>query len=243
MDIEDKLAFLDTEEPEANESAETPAEPDTPVEQPEVEEKGERPRDEHGKFVKAEEPKPEPVMVPLAALHETRDKVRDLEARLAASQQPAQQPEEPDIFVDQKGYTEHLRREFNERLYDQTLAISGRFAVQQHGKEAVAAAVEWGKQRCAVDPHFNAQVFASPDPIGFAVEQHQREQIASQVDPGEFQKFQAWQAAQAQAQQPPAQQQEQPQTPPASIASLPSSGGAAHVPTGPGQAFDTLFTR
>lgn len=242
METEDKLAFLDGES-EAVEAVETPAEPEIPVEQVEAETKPDQPRDEGGRFAvkPADEPKSDPVMVPIQALHETRDKVRDLEAKLSQFEQPAP-VETPDVFEDPKGFQSHLEQQFEQRLYQHTLNVSHRFAVQQHGKEAVDAAVEWGRQRCAADSHFNAQVFSSPDPINFAVEQYQREQIASQVDPGEFQQFQAWKAAQAQAQQEqPAASAGQP-TPPRSLASVPASGGLEHVPTGPGQAFDTLFT-
>lgn len=240
--MDNNLTFLDTEEPEA-ETVETRAEPEAPVEQPEAEAKDERPHD--GRFApkQAEGPKPEPVMVPLQALHEARDRARDLEARLVAATQPTQQPEGPDVFSDPEGFKDDIVGTMSEQLYAQTLNWSHKFAVQQHGPEAVEQAVEWGEQRCAADPSFNQQVRANPDPIGFAVEQYKREQIVSQVDHGEYQQFQAWKAAQAQAQQQPTLQQEQPQTPPRSLASLPSSGGAGHVPAGPGQAFDTLFTQ
>lgn len=236
----DNLAFLDNEDtpvvPDAVEPvAETPTEP--VAEQPEA--KPEPARDENGRFKpKAEEPKPEPVMVPLQALHETRDEVKALRAKLEQLQQPQEQPKSPDIFEDPEGYQAHLSSQFEQKLYQQTLAISQRFAEQQHGKEAVDQALAWGVERCNADPHFNAQVKSSPDPVGFAIEQYRRDQIASQVDLSEFQKFQAWQAAQAATQ--PAPVAETP-PPPRSLASLPSSGGAAHVPTGPGQAFDTLF--
>jgi hypothetical protein len=83
------LDFLDGgEEPKAEvQPVETPEAPveTTPEATPEpvaetVEQKGPV-RGPDGKFAKKDE---EPVMVPLAALHETRDKVKDLEARLRA---------------------------------------------------------------------------------------------------------------------------------------------------------------
>lgn len=231
------LPFLDTEEP----VVETPvAEPEAqaPVEaQPEPE--GDRPRDEHGRF--APKDKPEPVMVPIQALHETRDKVRDLEARIAGLQPPPQVPELPDVFEDQEGYTKAIEQTIEQRLYQQQLQMSERFARIQHGEELTNAALEWGVAKCNSDPFFNAQAKASGDPVGFAVAHYQREQIATQVTPDDYQQFQAWKAAQAQAQAAPAAQPAS--TPPQSIASLPSSGGAAHVPVGPGQAFDSLFVR
>lgn len=232
----DNLPFLESEEPEAIEQPEPEA---VEVVEPVDEAKPER--DERGRFAPKPEDKPEPVMVPLAALQETRDKVRDLEARLAAQPQPPQGPEMPDIFDDQQGYTNAIQQQVQDAIYQERLNFSHRLAEQSHGKETVEAALEWGRQKCNDDPNFNAAVKSNPDPVGFAVEQYRREQIASQVDLGEFEKFKAWQAAQAQAQQP-TPIVEQPQ-PPRSIASLPSSGGVAHVPVGPGQAFDSLFTR
>lgn len=234
----DNLSFLESEQPEVVETVETPAAPETPAEpEVEAEPKAEPTRDERGRFKPTEEAKP--VMVPLQALHETRDEVKALKAQLERLQQPQEQPAAPDVFEDPDGFKTHLEQQFEQRLYQQTLAISQRFAEQQHGKEAVEQALEWGRQRCAADQHFNAQVMSNPDPVGFALTQYQREQIASQVDLSEFQKFQAWQAAQAEAQPVPVAEIP---TPPRSLASLPSSGGAAHVPVGPGQAFDTLFT-
>jgi len=242
----DKLEFLDgSEESELESTAVTEEPTETPTTEPSEAPEAEqgRPRGPDGKFIgKAEGPKTEPVMVPIQALHETRDKVRDLEARLTQFEQPQQPqaaPQPPDMFADPEGYNAYVQQQIQQAGYKERLNFSHRLAVQQHGAEMVDQAVQWGQQRCAQDPHFNAITMSQPDPVGFAIEQYTREQIASQVNPTEFQQFQAWKAAQAQAQT----QQQQPNTPPpASIASIPSSGGAVHVPVGPGQAFDTLFT-
>jgi hypothetical protein len=243
--MSDNLPFLETEEPaEVIETpTQEPAQAETAQQPTEAEpvEKPERPRGPDGKFLPKEETtKPEPVMVPIAALHETRDKVRDLEAKLQ-QMQPPQEPQQqvPDIFEDPKGYQEFQDQKLQTLLYQERYRFSERLAVNQYGQDAVKNAVEWAAQRAQQDPHFNAQAFSNPDPVGFAVEQYKRDQVASQVDLSEFEKFKAWQAAQAETQQPI---QQQPQNaPPASIASLPSSGGADHTPVGPGQAFDSLF--
>lgn len=233
----DNLQFLESEEPATPEVIEPEALPQIEA-QPEPEDG--RSRDEHGRLAPKE--KPEPVMVPIQALHETRDKVRDLEAKMAALQ-PQQQPEQlPDVFDDPEGYTRAIEQSFEGRLYQQQLQMSERFARIQHGEELTTAALQWGVEKCNSDPYFNAQAKASGDPVGFAVAHYQRDQIATQVTPDDYQQFQAWKAAQAQVSQAaPAAQPAA--TPPQSIASLPSSGGASHVPVGPGQAFDSLFTR
>lgn len=233
----DNLTFLNEEEVEEVAVAPNPG----AVEQP-VEATPERPRDEHGRFAPKDE-KPEPVMVPLAALHETRDKVRDLEARLAAQQQPTVQtpPATPDVFEDPEGFTTAIQQQIKQAVYAERLNFSHATAAQKYGDETVQAAIEWGRAKCGSDPYFNATVMDNPDPVGFAVQQYQREQIASSVDLSEYEQFKAWKAAQAQAQTvaPVAAVQ----APPRSIATAPSSGGIEHVPTGPGQAFDSVFNR
>lgn len=232
----ENLPFLEGNEPE--EAVIEDIQPEaTPVEdQPQSEAPV---RDEHGRF--APKDKPEQPMVPLAALHETRDRLRDLEARLAQQeQQPEPQPI-PDVFEDQQGFTTAIQSQIQQALYTERLNMSQRFAEQKFGADEVTAALEWGRNRCASDPGFNASVMGNPDPVGYAVEQYRRDQIASQVSLDEYEQFKAWKSAQETVQQPQAPQPAP--TPPRSINSLPSSGGAAHVPIGPGQAFDTLFTR
>ena len=245
----DKLEFLDgddtaevIEQPVAEEPAEQPEPQAEPAAEPEA--KADRPRGPDGKFLPKEEGKPDPVMVPLAALHEVREQLRaEREQFRQAQQQQPQQAKVPDMFEDPEGFLAYQQQQFQDAIYLERLNNSYRWAASQHGQELVGKATEWTRELCDRDPAFNAKVKSEADPVGFAVALYQREQIASQVDPSEFQQFQAWKAAQAQAQAPqPGQQPSTPQ-PPQSIASLPSSGGATHVPVGPGQAFDSLFKK
>lgn len=230
----DNLEFLESnEEPEA--IVEQPVEQ---VEEPAAPEpEAERPRDENGRF--APKDKGEPIMVPLAALHETRDELKALKAQLATvAPQPEPEPL-PDVFEDQQGFVSTIQQQVQAAVYAERLNFSKSFAAQKYGEDTVKQALEWGQAKCGSDPYFNATVMNNPDPVGFAVEQFQREQIASQVDLSEFEKFKAWQAAQAQAQPTPAPTN--PTPPPRSLATAPSSGGVQHEPVGPGQAFDSLF--
>jgi hypothetical protein len=225
---------------------------------PEPQPEPQTPRDEHGRFAPkaaaepapaepsapapAEPPKPEPIMVPLAALHETRDKVKDLEAQLGQfrqAQQPQPQPvQAPDPYEDPEGFAAFQQQQTHAAIYASNLNWSARVAELQHGKELVASVMEWGKARCDADPYFNARLHASQDPVGLAIEEFQR----SNIDPSDYAAFTAWKTAQAatsQAQPQPAQAAAPPTpAPPQSIVSAPSAGGLQQIATGPGVAFD-----
>jgi hypothetical protein len=222
-----KLDFL--EEPNVEEPVAAAIEAPEPVEQQEA------------PVEVAPEIKPEPAHVPITALMDERDKRKAAEAKLATFEQQPAPVQIPDQFEDPEGYTAAIQDQFEQRLYGQTLAISERFAVQQYGKETTDAALEWGRAKCAADPYFNAQVRQSSDPAGFAVQEYQRDQIASQVTPDDYQKFKAWQAAQAEITPQPVTPS--PPIPARSIGSIPSAGGVDHVPVGPGVAYDGLFKR
>lgn len=206
----------------------------------------------------ASPPAPEPGHVPISALLDEREKRQALERQIAEfqRQQQAQQPapQAPDRFEDPDGYDRFVREQTEERLFEMRVDMSERFAVQQHGEDAVKAAVQWGFQRCASDPHFNAQVRAAPDPIGFVVQQHRRDEMIAKVgdkfDPAQYDAFLAWQAQQtaapapnSQAQQPAAQPAPPvPATPavkppPRSLVHAPQAGGAAAGAVSPEDGF------
>lgn len=152
-------------------------------------------------------PKAEPVMVPLAALHEVRDEVKRLkaEAEERNRQQQVQQPEPIDPWSDLDGALSQRDQQMQQMLYQQKLQMSRRFAEMQHGKEEVEAAVQWAYSLCESDKAFNQQVLTSDDPVGFALQQYQRDQIASTVTMDDFKAFQAWKQAQGNPQPQAAQ--------------------------------------
>lgn len=237
--MDDKLEFLSQpiEDEPITDIAETPQEPE-PAPEPVAEQPPEAPAPV------VEEPKQEAQSVPLPTFLDMRDKLKDAERRAREAESkltPPETPAMPDAWEDPNAALQHQQAMFDQRLYQQTLAISRRFAEQAHGKETTEQAVDWGMQRCDADPYFNAQVRSSPDPIGFVVEQFNRDRIASTVNLTEYEQFQAWKAAQAQI-TPPQPARAQP-VPTPSMAASPSAGGVDHVPTGPGQAFDSLFTK
>lgn len=261
----DKLDFLDGETPA---SEPTPA-PEAPAHVAEAPEQSSGPvRGPDGKFASASSPEPAPVEVatpapapqeapppahvPISALMDERDKRKAMEAQLSAlqAQQQRAAPPPPDRYDDPEGYEAFQEARFQQAIYETRRDMSKRFAEMQHTPEVVAIAHEWALNRAASDPEFNAKAFASPDPYGFAVAEMRKEQLLQTVDPGKFdpaqyQQFLTWQAQQAgqgQQQQAFAPVPSQPPQPlPVSLATAPSAGGAAHVPTGPGQAFGRAF--
>jgi hypothetical protein len=218
------LPFLDGEPIE--EAVQEPiAEPEAPVTQAAEQVTPEAP-------VEPVEPaRSEPIMVPLAALQEVRDELKAFKA----AQQPQPVYSVPDPIEDPNGYNAYQAQE----IRNATLNIAEEFARDKFGDELVDKARDWAMPMMQTNPAYAEHVLSQRNPYRFVVEQYQREQIASQVDLGEYEQFKAWKAAQAQVQSAP---EPAPVAPaPRSLASIPSSGGAAHIPTGPGQAFDSLF--
>lgn len=246
----DNLEFLDSPEgenaetqPETVEQPTDEAQPQTEAAEPENQEPStERPRDEHGRFTKREA---EPVMVPLAALHETRDKLRLLEAELMQMRQPQQQqPQMPDVFEDTAGYTATLQTQMGALVANATLNMSEEFTRQQAGDETVNAAQEWGRQMIASSPAFAQAFYQQRNPYGFLVQAYQRQQSLSRIgdDPKDIEDYLAWKNAQAQLQQPAQANHPTQGTPTRSIASATSAGGGVqHSAVGPGVAFSEIF--
>lgn len=221
MDDEDFLAAVEAD------NANTPVEePKEPASAPEPEAAPEPIAPEPAPLAPpVVEAKPEPGFVPLNVVLDEREKRQKLEAENAQlrAQQAQPQPKTPDRWEDPEGHDAFQEQKIQQALYQQNLRWSERIATSEHGAETVQKAKEWGYARCAEDPYFNAKVAASPDPIGFAVAEWQREQIASQVTPADLASFQAWKAAQAELQAIPPNPS--PSIPPRSLASAPSAGG------------------
>lgn len=187
------------------------------------------------------EAKPEPQNVPLGAMLDERDKrnaekarADRLEAELAQMRAQQQPQQVPDRWEDPDGFDAYQDQKIQQALYQQNLRWSERIATTEHGKETVEQAKTWGIDRCNTDPYFNAKVAASPDPVGFVVNEWKREQIAAQVSPEDLTEFQAWKAAQAQLQTAPSVEAAPPNSPrslpPRSLASAPSAGGVLTEP-------------
>jgi hypothetical protein len=235
----DNLDFLDAGEPVNGDVAPTPqaeapsetvteAAAETPA-APEAEQKGPS-RGPDGKFAK----KDEPVMVPLAALHEARDELRALKARMEQLSQPQQQASPvPDIFENPEGFTGHIQSQIAQATLNTTLNISEEITRQSAGSETVDQ-----------DPALYQQFLSQRNPYGWLVSEYQRQSAMSQIgsDPKQIEAFLAWQQAQQAQPQPAATAAPpQPQRPTGSIASAVSAGGAQHTAMGPGVAFDNVI--
>ncbi len=183
----------------------------------------------------------------LAALLDERDKRKAAEAELARLRQQAQaQPVQmPDPYEDPEGFAAAQQGQQAAALYQINLRYSERLAKVEHGAEKVDAAKAWAIAKCDADPHFNAKIAASDDPVGLAVTEYQREEIASKVTPDEFAQFQAWKSAQGQLQQAATPPPNLASTiPPRSLASAPSAGNMLTEPVqDDGEIFDEVIPK
>lgn len=249
--------FLSDEPSRASEATQSPEPAAQPEPQPTPEANQGQPRDETGKFAPkvtaepepapqpAPQPEPQPVAhsVPLPTFLEMRDKLSHTEAELKRLTEWRQQQEAqaraqpvnvPDPNEDPVGYQEYQREAVQAEMFVMRRDFSRQFAVTQHGQEAVDAAWKWGIERCDADPHFNAKVRGHPDPAGFVVSEWKRDQVASKVDPNEYEAYLAWKAAgghqAAPAQLAPAgAPTPAPVAPRPSLAAAPSAGASSSV--------------
>ena len=166
--------------------------------------------------------------VPLTALLDEREKRQKLERELEqfraqAQPQAPQPPQVPDPYEDPAGYQQYIQAQIDDRTFKATAEISGRFAEQKYGKETVEEAVRWAQEQGAKDPTLGQRVRASNDPVGFVVEQFQREQF--------WQKYQSDPSVLTQATNQTAAPQmaapvvTKPIAPPRSLAAAPGAGG------------------
>jgi hypothetical protein len=204
---------------------EAPASPPEPAAQPEP----------------PQEPAPaQPPPVPLATYLETREKLtaaekeaKELREWRAQQEALARRQPPPSRDEDPEGFEAYRDQQLSGMLHQQKVTFSRRMAEITHGKDAVAEAFEWGASLCDKDPHFNAKVAASDDPLELVVTEWKRDKLLSKASPEDFDAFLAWKAAQAAnpGQPQPAGAAPQPAPRPAaprpSIAAAPSAGASA----------------
>lgn len=209
-----------------------------------------------GKFVAAE-PRPDPAPsvekgdVPISALLDERERRQKAERETEQLQERLRSlsPQVESPAIDDETANQIRIATLNTRL-----DISEDMARQRHGEEMIDQVQAWTKERMAASPAYANEVLSSRNPYEKAVQDYQRDQVVQSLKPGDLEQFRAWQAAQAVGAQPPADPAAPlapvaaapptpPPTPPRSIASAPSAGGAQAVPTGPGQAYDAVFTK
>lgn len=208
--------------------AKAPEEPQAPATPPEAAPAAQAP---------AEPVAPPPGYVPVSALQEIRKEMQALRQAQQAPPAPA-----PDPLEDPEGYDAHQE--------GQRIALnaqwSHKLALATHGEEAVTKAQEWAATRFEQDPVFRQRSLAHPDPFGFAIAEHQREQALELfTDSKLLNDFRAWQAGQARPAQP-ATAPPAPPTPvaaPTSIIGQPSAGGIGQVPLGDSALFDSVIPK
>lgn len=207
----------------------------------------------------APEPTPQPqaeqLQAPLSALLDEREKRQAAERKAQELQQwrdqqeaqfRRQQQQVPDRFADPEAYEQFAAAQQQAALFELRRDMSRQMAEVRHGPDVVKAAFDWGASLCDRDPHFNAKVKASPDPMGLVVEEWKRDQLLQRLDPNDLDAFQQWKAQQAGATpaapavgaQPPAR----PAAPRPSIATAPSAGASSdpRVKDG-GEVFQEMF--
>jgi hypothetical protein len=202
-------------------------------------------------------PAPEPGHVPVSALQTEREKrqaaerERDELRKQAAPARPAPQPQPiPDRWEDPEAYEAYQTEQLHAAILNNKLDLSEDMARSKHSDELVDAAKAWAIARFENSPAYYQEVIGSRNPYEKAVQDYRRDQVASQVQLDDLDEYLAWKATKANPAPQPAPlapapapaPHTAPKPPPRSIAAAPSAGGPAHVPSGPGAAFDAVFS-
>lgn len=185
-------------------------------------------------------PAPPEGFVPIGVVQELRKEIRSLK-------NPPQAPQPvPDFNSDPDGAWAHQQQQFEQRLLNERLNSSERWARREHGAETVDKVKAWAIERFGADPHYYHQIMSQTDPYETAVQDWKRDQVLSTMKDGDLDAFLAWKTGQpppgaAPAAQPAPTPPQSP-TPPRSLASVPTAGAAkpGDTPVGPGVAFDKL---
>lgn len=190
--------------------------------------------------------------IPITALLDEREKrqraERERDELKRLTEQPAQLPEPPDVY-DTEAYAKWQAEQTVTFVRSAQLDVQEDFAREKHGDEVVEQAKVWAEERVKANPAFFPQMMSQRNPWAYVVAEYQRDKLVGSIDTSELEKFRQWQAAQTQLATETAAPAATPtptpaaQSAPRSIVALPSAGGAAHVVTGDGTAFDSVFNR
>lgn len=187
-------------------------------------------------------PAPPEGYVPISVVQELRRENKALKSSPPVPPAPA-----PDFDSDPAGAMAHQQQVFEQRMLNERLNSSERWARREHGAEKVDQAKTWALDRMQSDPLYYQQVMSSADPYEAVIQDWKRDQVLSSMKDGDLDAFLAWKGGNP-APQPaslapaapvaiPA-----PAAPPRSLASAPTAGAAkpGDIPVGPGAAFDKL---
>lgn len=200
---------------------------------------------------------PPPGYVPLAALLDTRDQLKEARHHAQALEAQLAPPEIPDPFEDPQGYAEHQQFAMQQQMKAHAFGNSKLIAESGPDAALIPQALAWAQQRAEQDPGFRQQSFDHHHPVGFALQEFKRHQTMTQVgdDPDAFVRKRAAElgfvqrtdpnqnpapAAHAPAPIPP----QRPVAPRPSLAATPSAGRVAAPEVRDGEAtFNAMFTR
>lgn len=194
---------------------------------------------------RADGSKAEPGYIPIAALLDTRDKLKAAEALASAREreiallQGQQQQPPVDMFEDPEGFQAAINRQ----ILSAKLDLSEENARDKFGDETVEAARDW----FVTQPQaFQQDIMSKRHPYGAAVKEFQRVQALDKLgtDTSDIDQFLAWKAAQQAAPIVPAAviPNQGSSLPPRSLASAPSAGGLGLTPDpDPDEAFGAAF--
>lgn len=200
-------------------------------------------------------PQPEPVRppdVPLATYLDTREELKSARARLAELerlQTPAEPVRVPDLYDNPEEYQQYIEQQVQQRLAAVEWGVIERLSTQTtiaaHGAETLDAAKAWAVENRQTRPYLGQMFKSQPDPFGWLVGEYQRDRLLKDLgsDPDayvrrRFAELEPGSAPQPAATTPAPQPAQAPAAPPPtpppprSLASLPGSGGAEHVPAG-----------
>lgn len=229
----------------------------------------ERARDEQGRFASPEAAKPAPVTptpAPTPAVtpdadpekqpisraefkgyldekakrKAAEDRATALEARIQNFER--QQPTQIPSAADPEAFAQYIQQQKTDLAFD----MSETMAREKHGDEPVTQAMDWALQRAHQSPAFAAEYLRQKHPIDWAVKQHKRDAVMSQVgdDPDAFVRRRAAELgligqappqtdappSQAASPQPASDPPPQAPVPTRSIANATSAGGLQAVP-------------
>lgn len=170
-------ASAPAEEPEV---VETP-----PVDAPVVEPEQQQPAEETPQEAPQEKNHTVPLATFLDQKLEAREAKKEAEAlrrQLAERDaQPAQAVQRPDPYEDPEGYDAYNAQRLAQTEWNIRASMSERFAVQAHGAELVKTATDWGLDQAKSDPAFAQKVMSNPDPVGFTIEQYNRDLVYQRI--------------------------------------------------------------
>lgn len=251
--MDDKLKFMDEDEPKVTEDPKAGSET---VEEKTVEVTASPEKLEDPEVVTGEEPSTPPVdehkqtNVPVTALLDEREKrqaaqreaeeARKQMAVIEAKLRELQTPKEaPDFYSDPEAAIQGHTQKLQEQLWDDKLNMSEAMAVDKFGAEAVEEAKAAFISAVQSDPTLYQRLRTQAHPYAFVMDWHKREKFLSEVkDPDVWREEQMRLLREQIAKEAEGLSTPKPTLPPASLAKAPSAGGD---PKSAGSAFDQTF--